>query len=370
MLPGTQPTVTFTLADRSGLITSLGAPSPAGDVLSPVPRKLGKVMITVAGPAAPDYASGNAPLTEVVPLTIVPDASGAFSYTFSTALPMTVSGTWAVALEARRTGPTVHYTPASDTFGWPYTGESVTETADNPVVYVDTATGVGSGDPALARRAVVDVETKCNACHGRLTEHLARNRTEYCVMCHAADQTDWGARPKTASGDVNLATVISQASHGTYDNLEERSLHFSLLIHRIHTGARKGSAQLDLAGPFVTYSSYGGAVFRDDAIFPGDLARCTTCHVGKSYQIEALPMDGPPTLANETATIQHGGTAAHGAGEPKLLPVTASCLGCHGTGTAALHASEHVEAEVEACAICHGANGTLSVRAVHGLPEP
>jgi OmcA/MtrC family decaheme c-type cytochrome len=369
MLPGAQPTVTFTLADRNGPITSLAAPSPAGDALSPVPRKLSKVTITVAGPTAPDYASGNAPLTEVVPLTLVSDASGAFSYTFSTALPEIASGTWSVALEARRTGATVHYTPASDAFGWPYTGEAVTETADNPVVQVDAATGVGPGDSALARRAVVDVETKCNACHGKLTEHLARNQTEYCVMCHTADQTDWGARPKTARGDVNLATVFSQTSYGTYDDVEERSLHFNLLIHRIHTGARRGSAQLDLVGPFVMYSSYDGAVFFDDTIFPGDLTRCTTCHLGKSYQIEALPADSSPTIANETATIQHGGTAAHGAGEPRLLPVTASCVGCHGTGTAALHASKHVDAGVEACATCHGAKGSLSVRAVHGLPD-
>jgi OmcA/MtrC family decaheme c-type cytochrome len=376
MRPGQKPTVVFTVSDRVGSISPLASPPLNDDPSSPpspVKRAVSRVAITLTGSTATDYATGNAPLIEVVPGTLAVDSGGRFTYTFNAALPATATGTWAVGLEARRTGATVHHDTATGTFRWPYTGESITESAQNPLVFIDTAGGAGPGGAAEQRRPIVEIE-RCNVCHGRLTFHGGlRMDTEYCAICHAPDQTDWGRRPKLPGGNVNLGTILSPTSFGTYDNVEERSVHFKVMVHRIHTGGRVGSAQLDLARPFVMYGFPGGsqgAIFFDEGVFPKDLADCTICHVGDSFAIEAMPDGAIATVANETPTIQHAGTAAHGPFEPRILPVASSCIGCHGNGNSALHMAQYTQGTVETCKPCHGAQASLSTYSVHGLPKP
>jgi hypothetical protein len=201
-------------------------------------------------------------------------------------------------------------------------------------------------------------------------------------MCHTPDRTDWGAvlgatspsgRPKVSpSGSVNLA--------GTFDGIEERSIHLKVLVHRIHTGGRSGAAALDLVQPFIVYGFGGTPLFFDDVAFPGDLRDCTLCHEGTSYTIAAVPAGALPTIANETPTLRHvatkdalgntvPATSAHVAGEPAMLPVQAACLACHDTGAAVTHAASHTASGVEACDQCHS-RGSLSVDVVHGLSSP
>ncbi len=287
-----------------------------------------------------------------VPLTTSADASGRFSYTFQAALPAGATGTWAVGLEARRSsGPT-------DPGSWPFTGESINEWTDNPVVYVDTSAGTFPGGSPTPRRQVV-ARASCNACHLDLSAHGdLRHNPEYCVMCHAPDATDWIQRPKVA-GNTNLA--------GTYDDLEERSIHFKVLIHRIHTGTGAGSAQLELGSPMVVYGFRGSVNFLDDVRFPGDLASCTICHTAGTFEIESVPADARPTVANENATLLHKGSPAPAAGEPARLPVTAACMGCHDTAAAQAHARTNTISGKEQCSVCHGKNGFMSVDQVHGL---
>ncbi len=372
--PGSAPTVVFKAHDQGNDISPLNTNSFAGT--SPVPRALSRVAITISGPTS-DYATGNfastntLPATEAVPLTSVADASGQFSYTFGNVLAASASGTWAVGMEARRSLATVHYNALSDTFPWPYTGETVTESASNRVQYVDTATGsmwTGSAEP---RRKVVETSS-CNGCHGRLSLHGGlRNEVEYCLMCHAADRSDWTRRPKSASGNVNLAAVAGVNAFGTYDNREERSVHFKVLVHRIHTGESAGAAGLSAAAPFAVYGNPGGSkavFFFDDVRFPNELANCRLCHVQESYFIEAVPPTALPTVVNETASIQHAAKLTHGASEPKFGPIQSACMSCHDTGVGRSHASAHTIGGVEACVTCHGGTkGLLSVPGVHGL---
>ena len=354
MQVGQHPTIVFTLTDRDGTPSPLGSPTPASDAQSPVPRKLGSVSITLAGPTAPDILTGNAPITESVPLTTAADASGRFSYTFTGVLPAGASGTWAVGLEARRSSG------ATDPAAWPFTGESINEWTDNPVQYVDTSVGTFPGGNPTPRRQVV-ARASCNACHGDLSAHGSlRHNPEYCVMCHAPDATDWIQRPKT-NGNTTLA--------GTYDDIEERSIHFKVLIHRIHTGTGDGAAQLELAAPMVVYGFRGSVNFLDDVEFPNDLAHCQVCHAGGTFEIESVPAGAQPTVANEAGTIRHKGTAAHVAGEPSVLPVTAACMGCHDTAAAQAHAQTNTIDGKEQCAVCHGKNGFMSIDQVHGLAQ-
>lgn len=386
------PTVVFKLTDRAGDLLQPGAPSPASDTAatpSPVPRAFASLAIRLAGPTTPDFAgapavsSGDAGNPNV--LSLVADAAThELAYTFASTLPATAGGTWVVAFEGRRRAAPELYSTATDTFNWPYTGEAVTESLDNALVHVDTATGRWTpADPggAVPRRTVVRQE-KCERCHGRFDMHGGqRHRIAYCVVCHTADRTDWGSalgaapvsgRPKSSSGAVDLA--------GTFDGIEERSIHLKVLVHRIHTGARTGAAAIDLAQPHVVYGYGGSAFFLDEGVFPNDLRDCTLCHEGRSYAIDEVPPDAPPTVANENPTLRHVATkdalgndvpasSAHAAGEPATPPVQAACRSCHGTGVTLTHAALHTSAGVEGCPQCH-VRGSLSVDVAHGLAAP
>jgi OmcA/MtrC family decaheme c-type cytochrome len=366
LVPGKAPTVVFRASDQGGTISPLNTNTYAGQ--SPVPRAFSRVAITISGPTT-DYVTGNfastntLPATESVPLTSVDDGSGQFSYTFGNVLAPTASGTWAVGMEGRRSKAPVHYDPVTDTFPWPYTGESYYEAASNHVQYVDTATGsMWTGAP-VPRRQVVSTDL-CNKCHGWLSLHGGlRHEVDYCVMCHAPDRTDWSRRPKQSGGNVNLA-VVSGNLLGTYDDREERSVHFKVLVHRIHTGEATGVVGLSAAAPHVVY----GPIFLDDIRFPNNLANCRLCHVEESFRMETLPDTALPTVANETASIYHSASPTHAASEPKFGPIQSACMTCHDTGPGRSHAASHTLGTVEACATCHGGStGALSIPGAHGL---
>jgi OmcA/MtrC family decaheme c-type cytochrome len=381
MRPGQAPTVTFTLADRVGPVSPLGTPDPPADASSPVPRGPVSVSIVLAGRADVDYLTGNslaaskaaAPISEPVPATTAADGAGRFTYTFQKPLPGDATGTWAVGVEARRRAAVLHYDPATDTFPWPYTGETVTEHADNPVAYVDVSSGSLGGGAPVARRTVVE-RARCERCHLQLDLHGGlRHNPEYCVVCHAPDATDWARRPKLPSGNVNLGTILSPTAFGTYDGVEERSVHFKVMIHRIHTGERQGSAALDALSPFAIYGFPGGSTavnFFDDVAFPGALSRCDLCHPGTTWALESIPEGASPTVANEAPTLMHAASAAHAAGEPSLLPMAAACVSCHATGAAANHVASNTAGSEERCVTCHGLRGSKAVWKAHGVPAP
>lgn len=368
LVAGSPPTVKFKLWDRVGAITSVAAPTPmleTGPYASPIPRQLLSLTITV-GPVAP--LSTGIPFQSTDPgnptaLTLVADANGVFTYTFVSKVPADATGTWAVGIEGRRRNtPTQLYDTATDTFKWPYTGEVFlpTESIQNPIVYVDTAVGTytpGAPSTAVLRRTVV-AQAKCERCHESILLHgTLRNKIAYCTICHTPYRTDWGQRPKL-NGNVNLAA--------TMDGIEERSIELKVLIHRIHTGARKGAASLDAIDPFFVYGVFGGAYPFDEGTFPNDLRDCTRCHEGTTYRIESIPADAPWNVANETDTVVHQGTRDPVPGEPTTPPIQAACFGCHATGAAMTHAAGHTIAGVEQCGQCHS-RGSLSVDVVHGL---
>jgi OmcA/MtrC family decaheme c-type cytochrome len=378
MLPGQRPTVVFTLVDGDGTPSPLGTPTPAlsTSTQSPVPRAVERVALTFAGPAERDFVTSNtvitvgtltvlnSPFTEALLPAATADGSGRFTHTFAAALPADATGTWAIGLEARRPSSpspckTPHYDVATDTFPWPGTGECLYETAENPVVYVDVAVGSWAPGTPSPRRTIV-ADDRCNACHGLLEFHgKLRNKIEYCLLCHVPNRADWERRAKV-NGNTNLA--------GTFDGIEERSVHLKTLVHRIHTGGRVGAAALDRIQPFVVYGYGipGNPYFFDEGIFPNDLKDCSLCHEDGTYLIASVPADAPGTVANENASILHSGTVAHPANEPATPPVQAACMGCHATGSTLLHAQRNTVNGVERCANCH-TRGSVGVETAHGL---
>ncbi|HSM94027.1 MAG TPA: hypothetical protein VLT47_14175 [Anaeromyxobacteraceae bacterium] len=410
--PGGLPKVTLQVSDRVGPITpTLGSPTPAYEPAtptqpypSPVPRGLSGFAIVLSGPTT-DYLSGNVNLRASPALTTTTDANGVLIYTFPTALPSTATGTWAIGVEGRRrpATPGALYSVALDEFAWPYTGESVSEYASNPVKFVDLSTGTITEDPTRVRRPVVNQE-RCERCHLELNLHGAnRHDVSHCLLCHTPDMTDWDKRPRDTrtladdgvlgSGVVLLSDPVDPLAslkrwgYATLDGLEERSIHFKTMIHRIHVGEREGAASLEGIRPFVIYAmaytpaSPPNPYFFDDVRFPGDLANCELCHETDTWTIESIPAGAQPTTANERPNIRHtasfnadgsvktAAVAAHtSAAEPKVLPITATCLSCHTSGAAVDHAAAKTSGGVEQCGSCHGARGAESVRKWHAVP--
>lgn len=381
--PGLKPKVTFRVRDDVGVLwPSLYDPKPDfepdGPLTSYVPRKFtaGSILVKIQGPLAPDYSSIsnviiNSGATGGNPDPVNATSTGAdeYVYTFSSTIPQGAAGTYVVGFEARRAAQfNPPYDRTRDLFRWPFTGEPVAETAENVWVYVSTSSGgwtAAGGSPGAVPRRLVVEQQKCLRCHDRIEFHSGyRHDTNWCATCHAADETDLDKRISDANarrlypgGPVRIGA--------TYDGIEERSTHFKTMMHRMHTGARKGLASLEALRPYVLY--YGKAYFFDTGGFPGDLRNCTLCHTGKSYLLESIPQDAPATRANESAAIWHPTAgAAHPAEEPPILPMTAACTGCHATGATLAHVEAKTVGGVETCAECHS-KGPLSVEVAHGL---
>ncbi len=370
-VPGGKPKVTFRVRDdKAGpLVPSLSNPVPPYDpdpvASSVVPRKLQSLTIRIAGPTFPDYGTGpifdpissSSGVTGPDPLLLTTNgATDEYVYAFTTTLPLAANGTWAVGMDARRSFKPTPYDKATDTFAWPYTGESVNESADNVIVYVDTATGSWPPDGPVPRRTVVSYE-KCLRCHLRIEFHSARHDPKYCVFCHNPLKTDYSSRVSKVTGYVSLPA--------TYDGIEERSLQLKVMLHRIHTGRRKGASSLEAIQPFVQGSS---STFRE-GLFPGDLRNCTLCHEGKSYLVESVPAGAAANVANETASVLHAkSTTAHSAVEFENAtpPIQAACLGCHAAGPTFAHVAAYTSAGVERCGPCHE-KGPVSTEIAHGL---
>jgi OmcA/MtrC family decaheme c-type cytochrome len=436
--------VKFKAWDAVGTLTPLNAPVPTWDndpdpaSRSVVPRKLTSLTIRIGGPntdfltgggtetiggtaAAPTYTRAfsytAACTTSILTLTATADPvhGDVFTCTFPnpfanmnlTAGKVEVQGYWTIGIEGRRassaaaleppvatTDPwyawSLGYDVATDSFRWPFTGEAVTEGAENVFVSVDTATGTIASDPSVARRVVVEKD-RCNACHLRLAFHGGtRTDPQQCLFCHAPDATDWMYRPRdlrvplgtVATGQVLLwdpleypASSTKAWTYATADGIEERSISLKTMIHRIHTGEREGAASLEGIRPFVIHAGASRPAFLDDVRYPNDLANCEVCHRPGSWRIEAVPATAAPTTANERATILHTGTAATlakpahtSSSELKVLAVTSACLTCHTNGAAKEHAAANTVMGVEQCITCHGEAGAQSVRAVHAVP--
>ncbi len=309
--PGKKPTVTFQMTNGDGTILdpkNLGA-SPSLNIL-------------LGGPTT-DYGTGQAPPAQ----PFRESATGAtFNgttavYTFTNAIPATAKGTWAVAIEARRT---ITLNPAPR-LGPP----TYTEGAVNPVFYVAVT------DPSpVPRRKVVDLEGNCNKCHDRLATTFShggqRIAIEECDICHNPNANDSPVRP---------------ASAGTPETITLKRM-----IHRIHTGE-------NLTQDFTIYGFGGAPTNFNDVRYPGDRKDCVQCHTSTSTYNLPLPTGTIPALTPRDYFSPQG-------------PATTACLGCHDNVDAAAHAYLNTTnfggtTTAEACATCHGDGKDWDVVKVH-----
>ena len=264
-----------------------------------------------------DYTNAGSGRPVGAPVAINPLAedvatpNGDGTYRLTAVLPDEAEGTGVVAVEGHPAGP--------DGEG-EYTVRVPVRSALSYFAITD--------DAPVARRDVVDIETRCDNCHGVLSMHGA-NRTDedqVCAVCHNPNATDINRRPEDHL-DPETPTA---------DGLKEQSIDFKLMIHAIH-GAAKREA------PYVVYG-FGNRehVFSaEEVTFPGILNDCEACHVGESYLLPvrdgvlASTVDSDPTAA--TRADADPDALLDPADDLNVSPTAAVCSACHDSPLAAAH---------------------------------
>jgi len=319
---GTAPTVTFTVVDKNKNPVALSA--------------LGSISLTMAGPTT-DYGYTSFGSDVTTPGYVTESASGAACstsgscvYTFTHKVPATATGTYAVAIEARRT----------DTVPELISGNTVQTAieygAPNPVSYFSV-----DGSPVVTRREVVALNN-CNGCHVNLQLHGSlRNNTEYCVMCHNPSNTDASTRATSTTAALK--------------NAPPQGINFNLLVHRIHYGVNQPANR-----PYIVVGYQGSTNNFSGILFPAlaptgaatDTANCSLCHVNSTEQND-LTLTGLNAVTDPQGPIN------------PVQPFTSACTGCHMDIATASHALANTTILGEACAVCHASGAAYAVDQVH-----
>jgi len=323
---GQTPTIMFTVTDNAGNSFSLA------DV-----KALNRLAFAISGPTT-DYTAVGLTPTAVgggKSGTLTGPDDGVFSYTPTLSIPGDASGTWAVGAEARRAVTL----PPSTGFENILPTQTAEEAAPNPVFSftVDDSTLVD-------RRIVVDNQ-HCAACHGQFSKDFSihgnlRNNTEYCVICHNPNGTDFATRKQAGAGG-QLAQID-----------------FKRMIHAIHTGA-------DLEQkPYIIYGFGGTPNDFSNLLFPGDRRDCAKCHVtvpAPTYLMPPYPGDAigsivahlDPATGNEVV-------------DGRLGPIRSVCTACHDADDAVAHAETMTAPDgTEACTVCHQEGADFAVSLLH-----
>jgi OmcA/MtrC family decaheme c-type cytochrome len=277
---GHNPTVTFTLKDKSG------API--------LPSAMNSLSLLLAGPTS-DYPSA---ISEDV-RKATGGTDGTYYWTFANPLPAAAKGSYTVAIEGYRNITLLPGTTKQ---------QVVRDYGANQVI-----TFSADGSPVTPRRAVVAI-ANCNTCHTALALHGGmRNQTQECVLCHNPNGTDAPVRPASAN--------------------PPQAINFAQMIHKIHTGE-------NLTTDFTIFGFGGTKNNFNDVRFPGDRRDCAKCHVNGSEQLplsaKLLPvMDprGPVPSVGPTASACTGCHTDISVASHALANTTAlgeSCDVCHG----------------------------------------
>lgn len=306
----------------------------AGDALTTL-TGMNRVAFTASGPssdfggASVPYVSGTIAGGGASGTLTGPDAEGVFTYVSASMLPADASDTWRVGMEARR--PVMLTDPDGP-------DHSVNEAMQNPVLDFSV-----DGSPVVPRRTVVDIQN-CQSCHGVFSETFSihgslRNQTDYCVVCHNPNVTDF-----------------AQRQNATGASPENESIHFKRLIHKIHTGEELANK------PYIVYGFGASPHLFSEVLFPGNRADCEKCHVGGS---ETLPLPAG-LLPTAITMIDNSGPTPAEVVVGEIPVIQSACLACHDGIDPATHASTMTTgAGAEACNVCHEEGADFAVSKVH-----
>jgi OmcA/MtrC family decaheme c-type cytochrome len=340
---GNPVVVVFKVTDGAGTpITDLAAASVSPTiVMSGTTLDLGDIAGQAANPTVIRESASSA----------MHNGGGQYTYTTTEVIPMGTSGSWRVGIEARRTVTIAGKvcTDSSDCDGDPCTAGhceiDVNEATQNPVMDFSV-----DGSPVKPRREVVSIDN-CGKCHGTFSVNFSihgslRNQTDYCVICHNANNNDFIRRRNAIAGGADPVTS---------------SIHFKKMIHMIHTGEELAQK------PYLIYGFGNTANDFGDILFPNDRRNCTACHLSGT-QFLPLPAGVLPT---RTSSITGSGGTATDDPTGSIPPEQAACLACHDDSVTAIHAATNtipasgMTPAMEACATCHGEGKIAAVSEVH-----
>lgn len=220
------------------------------------------------------------------------NADGTFTVTSTVAIPGIAEGTGIAALDGHPASATGIRLPVKNAF------------FNFPITDVT----------AEARRTVVDI-AKCDLCHDQLSIH-GSNRTdsiEVCVICHNPNATDVTRRTAGVLG---------------IDGKFEETIDFKNMIHAIHASGEGGGDPRTT--PVVIYGFGGTANDFAEVTFPGNMRKCTICHIGNTWQ---LPLqDG--ILAT---TVNSSDDQVDPDDDGNITKTAGVCSACHDAQTIKAH---------------------------------
>ena len=306
----------------------------------------------------------------------------------ATALPITVP-----ANASMLTGAMIGTFTQKNVAGYPYT----------PAVVATTPTSSASGGLIIksmlkqkvatgftARRVIVDT-AKCNSCHEQLGTDPAfhsgaRNDANACAFCHTPNRSSsgWAADSRTFIHGIHGMNATAQ----------------------ILTVNRKRTVPYTWAGVSVTDNF-------SKVVFPGDLKKCTTCHLDGTYDFSApqytaalranllnvtaatgkfsststTAFRNSPYVIQDNATDYGGGFAYNvatgvttAAADANLVhsPIASACFSCHddtktvgpnhmaNDGGGSIYGTRGVaKTKSERCLDCHGVGKASPIKTKH-----
>lgn len=218
-VPGSAPVVTFSVTNKAGVPVDIS--------------KLTQIRVVLAGPNV-DYQTGAAGVRASEDPSKTPGSNGVYTYTMTTKLAASATGSYTISIQARNTVTLL-------------AGTKKETAATDAAIPVRTYFSVDKS-PVVPRRQVVST-AKCSSCHSDLkfVHGGTRGETQECVMCHNP-------------------TLV--------DGTSKQSVNFAWQIHSTHKGE-------ELANPYIL-----GTTNYQEVKFPGDVKDCASCHLPNTYQVD------------------------------------------------------------------------------------
>ena len=240
------------------------------------------------------------------------------TYTFTKRDPADAKGSWAVAIEARRT---ITFNPAAKAGSATYT-----EGAVNPIAYI----AVTDGTPVRAPQRR----------HPRQLQQVPRPARDDFLARRPAHRD---RRVRHVPQPERVRRERRRPPRLPSDPSPKR------LIHRIHSGE-------NLTQDFTVYGFSGMPRNFNEVRYPGDRKNCLQCHTSTSTYDLPLPNGAIAVITLARLLLSAG-------------PGHSRCLGCHDNVDAAAHAYLNTVSFpfAEACATCHGDGKDWDVVKVHAL---
>jgi OmcA/MtrC family decaheme c-type cytochrome len=271
--PGSSPTVTFSVMDKSGVPIDIS--------------QLAQIRVVLGGPNT-DYGTGSGGIRVSEDPSKTPGTNGVYAYTMTAKIPAGAAGSYTASIQARNS---VTLLPGT-------TKATAATDSALPVEYYFSV----DGSAVVARRQVVSTE-KCAACHNNLNfvHGGTRGNTQECTICHNPTLTDG-----TSKQSVNFAWQIHSIHRGesltnpyVLGTTNYQEVRFPGDLRDCNTCHISGTYKVENVGAKAMVASPGGFTPMTAPIS----AACQGCHDDQATASHVL---ANTTSIGESCTVCHG----------------------------------------------------------------